>query len=378
MRKAMLAAAVVGLVGCGLDTEGTAEGTDASATAGGSGGVSTTDASWQTGGTGGGAGSAGAAGGGAVAGAAGSGGVVSAGGTGGGGPTEDCANGKDDDADGLVDCADSDCVGTHLCVPDTPGGWTGPIVVALGNVAAPTCPADFPDQALVGGVLATPQPAVTCPTCACDASTATCGDPKVTSYGSSNCGSQARTNHTFTGCQAFSPGSDQSSFKLELGAAGGMCAAQSTGAMSKPPLAFTTHILGCAAGTQGAGCGAGAKCTRRPPAGFGRVCLHRTGNHACTPGWTEKTLLSANVVDNRSCTPCGCGAAACSATATAYDDSACVTALGKTLSAPGCAVLDSAENTFSVLATKSVSCPPTGGTVTGAITGTETTLCCRP
>jgi len=38
---------------------------------------------------------------------------------------EDCYNGTDDDADGTVDCADSDCKPTSMCIDAIPAGWTG-------------------------------------------------------------------------------------------------------------------------------------------------------------------------------------------------------------------------------------------------------------
>jgi hypothetical protein len=39
---------------------------------------------------------------------------------------EICTNGRDDDCDGQVDCADSECSGTFECLPDAgPDGSTG-------------------------------------------------------------------------------------------------------------------------------------------------------------------------------------------------------------------------------------------------------------
>lgn len=60
------------------------------------------------------------------------------GGGGGGGATgvEDCANGDDDDGDGLTDCADPDCgaVG-YACVAAPPSGWSGPVAIYEGPFA---------------------------------------------------------------------------------------------------------------------------------------------------------------------------------------------------------------------------------------------------
>ena len=55
---------------------------------------------------------------------------------------EACTNGGDDDGDGAIDCADSDCVATNKCVDLAPAGWLGP---SWGRRAGPgatkdTCP----------------------------------------------------------------------------------------------------------------------------------------------------------------------------------------------------------------------------------------------
>jgi len=41
--------------------------------------------------------------------------TIGGGTSGGGGPSENCKNGVDDDNDGLVDCADSDCRKNRVC-----------------------------------------------------------------------------------------------------------------------------------------------------------------------------------------------------------------------------------------------------------------------
>ena len=67
----------------------------------------------------------------------------SSGGAGGAGPTEDCFNGIDDDADGLADCADPDCAPATECVGPIPVGWGtfGYVVLAETDpTAKPVCP----------------------------------------------------------------------------------------------------------------------------------------------------------------------------------------------------------------------------------------------
>jgi hypothetical protein len=57
-------------------------------------------------------------------------------------PTEDCFNGKDDDADQLADCDDPDCEPDTQCVDAIPTGWNlyGYVVLGEGGAAPPTCP----------------------------------------------------------------------------------------------------------------------------------------------------------------------------------------------------------------------------------------------
>ena len=55
------------------------------------------------------------------------------------GPVEDCSNGSDDDADGLADCEDPDCLTDPACVPAIPGDECDTAVVAvLGSNAIDT------------------------------------------------------------------------------------------------------------------------------------------------------------------------------------------------------------------------------------------------
>ena len=95
-------------------------GTGGAAGRGGTGGVAGTGGAAGRGGTGGVAARAGRPGGAARAAAAGTGGAVGRGGTGGAPcvPTaEFCYNNADDDCDGRIDCADSDCTPIAQCVP---------------------------------------------------------------------------------------------------------------------------------------------------------------------------------------------------------------------------------------------------------------------
>src|SRR6187549_1014402 len=53
---------------------------------------------------------------------------------------ENCTNGIDDDRDGNIDCADTDCIVGYSCAPPTPGGgWVGPLSHWYGSGSPPAC-----------------------------------------------------------------------------------------------------------------------------------------------------------------------------------------------------------------------------------------------
>ena len=71
-------------------------------------------------------------------------------GGGGGSMKEDCTNGKDDDGDGKIDCADPDCA-DYRCTPKVPAGWEGPGVFYIGGTETPPpCGSDWSDR-IAGG-----------------------------------------------------------------------------------------------------------------------------------------------------------------------------------------------------------------------------------
>jgi hypothetical protein len=84
-------------------------------------------------------------------------------GDGGAGPVvEDCTNGKDDDGDARVDCADPDCQEEFSGVA-LPTGWSA-VVLVEGDAA--TCPSNAPLELFDGGNDPVGDP-VTCSGCAC-------------------------------------------------------------------------------------------------------------------------------------------------------------------------------------------------------------------
>lgn len=365
-------------VGCGLETQG--GGGAAQDPDGSSGGASAVDAAFNLGGHAGAGASAGAnadagtdtdA---AVGGAAGSSGGGA--GTGGGGALEVCNNNKDDDGDGKVDCEDSDCSPTHLCVPNVPGGWTGPVVLAEEVSAPAACSAQGgqPNQTFEGGTISDVPP-LSCPSCVCNAGSSSCADPKITSYSEKGCSKEV-ANATVTGCAQLSGNTTQNSYKLTAGKASGSCAAGTLGTEVRVPPTLSAHARACGGGTLGAGC-SGGKCVAKGTGSYNRYCIQRGGDQACPTAFPKKTTFSS-WKDQRTCAACTCGSVQCEHTGAAFDNYSggqCSGSLGVT-SAGACTDLPGGENSMGVLTTTTAACAPSGGGVTGSLTETAVTFCC--
>jgi hypothetical protein len=86
---------------------------------------------------------------------------------------EDCLNSKDDDADGDVDCDDSDCtLAGYTCVPEVPKDWKGPVAFWSGTTkdTVPTCSSQVGyEQVEITRLLANFVPGEsTCKSCSCE------------------------------------------------------------------------------------------------------------------------------------------------------------------------------------------------------------------
>ena len=378
-----MAIVIVTVSSCGIDHQGSAPAAGGTSGGGaGTAGTSTDGGVWPDGSGGGSGGSSatgGAAGsGGSAAGSGGAAGSAGAAGSGGTGATgnENCANGKDDDGDKLVDCADPDCVAYSCYV--VPPGFTGPVAVYLGPDPAPTCDtaAGYPNEAQAGGTIQA-APAV-CPTCGCDPAGVTCGDPTAHSYGSNNCSGPEITNHAFTGCQGFQGGT-ANSYKLNTPAPGGSCSATSSGSPNVPPVAYSPAARVCAAASLGTGCAGGAKCAKKSSGAFGSICFYKDGALASCPApYTQLTVMDVGVKsDTRDCSACTC-TKGCDTTATATDNFDCSgTPYGKLTADNTCGPVQG-QTLFGVTATVTNTCSFDGGQPKGNVTTNQITLCCLP
>lgn len=249
---------------------------------------------------------------------------------------ENCQNGTDDDEDGAIDCADTDC-GSFVCA-GTPLGWTGPIALWSGTAGtAPSCAGSYPSDLLDAHDNLTVPPS-TCPNCTCTPQGASC--PSLSFYydTTTDCSSSSAWTVTVTSTGTCQPtptlvgGSTARSSQLIPPAtkyvSGSCVGSQPTPTFSTP--SWNTDVLGCgSAATSGGGCGAG-QCLPKPSSPFKTtLCVFRAGINSCPSSYpvpmpsAAKPQYYATYTDGRSCTACSCGAPTCGGTVTTYTDTAC-------------------------------------------------------
>ena len=317
---------------------------------GGSGTAGSGTAGNGTAGNGNGGSAIGGAGQGGIVTSAGGGGGLAGNGGGGGMPgVENCVNGIDDDADGKIDCADSDCVAGFTCAPSPPAGWKGPIALYQGDgaIEPPTCATSGGYVTLVSdafdGLSAAP---ATCPGCSCsDPKGVSCAVASAQFFGNSQCAGQGGTLTVAAGaCVAFLRLSDPQSVKwASATASGGVCLVKTMGAPQIPPVNWAARARSCGGEPEGGGC-AMDLCVPRPQGKFGKaLCVVHDGDVACPAGpYAKRFLYYQGVADTRGCSDCGCGNPAgmtCTGKLELWDDTGCTTDL-TTLSMPGqCAAL---------------------------------------
>jgi hypothetical protein len=247
---------------------------------------------------------------------------------------EDCTNGKDDNCNGLVDCADPDCTNPQppqqpfACVPAWPNGWIAPVAFYDNGggppaPSPPSCGAPYSNDVADGHL--TPVAGADPCTCNCGGGVqgATCSNPFVALYtGNSTCtGGSAFASFVGTACSQIAPqGGINGAQMVDAGvASGGSCTPQSN---VTPPTwnsstGWTRSEKVCSLPTTHAylpapqnGCDAGQFCAEVPPSTFSsKACLYQTGQPtSCPAGYTVKTTFFDAGVDTRGCSgSCLCG-----------------------------------------------------------------------
>ena len=250
------------------------------------------------------------------------------------GTVEICDNGVDDNCNGLVDCADPQCQNAGWqCLPSTPApGWA---LVAYDPAGRPSCPSGWGSSVpLVEGPDAGPASCI----CSCGGPLANPCDDGVASLslGQNACGCGGVQNVPLLsdgGCnligapigQPCGPWGDGLVKPIAYAGSGTVACADDP---QRPPIVYGAQGQTCVAlGAAGAGCVSGGSCLPNPAPAV--ACVEAAGILPCPPGFTTQHVVysPSNVIDQRQCGACGCGASVTSCAAagvTLYDDPGCV------------------------------------------------------
>lgn len=331
-----------------------------------------------------------------------------------------CLDDIDDDDDGDVDCADSDCTAGYSCVEQAPAGWgtLGYMALYRGSPnTAPPCPSELPTTAYGGNE----QPQfgdANCSPCSCGAPlNQACelkGDLDGNKAGNqpmqvSNqpCGQAATNLISLTVPDAWGgvclhneslPGGqlcaglscNKSIQSLTPTVSGGNCT-PGGGQPNPTDPTWKFESKACKAPSTGGGCDSGKVCAPRPPSPFeGGLCIAKAGEEAC-PGGAYQIAYTfyEDYDDTRDCTSCTCGSAVggvCELTVNLYSDSSfgvCQTEVAK-FKAGNCFDIVGNPDVFGW--TSDITGQATGGmcaastvSATGTVTPTvPTTFCCVP
>jgi hypothetical protein len=299
-------AGVSGAAGGGAGGQGGTTGAAGTGGAAGRGGAGGATGVAGRGGAGGAAGMAGAGGRGGAAGMAGAGGGCIPSGP------EKCFNNIDDDCDGKIDCADSDCAPSQAqCVALDP--TSGKIGVGAG--AGLPCPTGYGSPTMIMSGL---NPG-TCSGCSCQPAQVTC---QTTIYGFKDAASCAggaqgvnlggwKTTSEGTQCSIMpnwlSLGANDYTYGVAVDpftANASSCTPVGTPAL-KPATWFATTQF-CNTASIGGGCAAGSVCVPASPQAS--ICELYDGAHACPTG-TQESDWNTGYSGTQSCGACSCGSA---------------------------------------------------------------------
>ena len=324
-----------------------------------------------------------------------------AGGAGGaGGSGEDCLDGVDNDADGLIDCADAECQPDHECVPEVVAPWEGYYRVATSDYPAGD-PVACADGSMPVPYFAMPGGAAQCEACSCGGiAGAACSLPTLNFWiNSASCSGapSAVFAPVDTGCVTLPSNltCQNSCVNPQAAAIGesaivGQLSCPPAGGAPTLPAKWGVEERACRSQEVGAGCSAAMVCVAKSPAPYDQAaCILQQGAHACPGDWPNAINASTDGTDTRGCTACSCppaGADCVGEKITFYDDPSCGNA-GSTAPVditPGTCVLvqehvDNDSGSYrATAATLTGACTPQGGQAMGAVEPTgPATFCCR-
>lgn len=313
--------------------------------------------------------------------------------------SELCANGVDDDGDGLVDCADPDCItqGYQCIQPASPVAWSGLAAAYEADSRDAWVPCENPfitPTGVAGGAYAdlSRAPVVaqaSCRPCTC-APAGICEPPRARLFADTTCSAQGSGAFFLgPGCVALPTEAPTAAVTFEALAPppSPSCVPSDT---SPSPARWASYLRICASqALTAAGCVSPAICAPPPPPGARRalcVVAKGTGEATCPPGFPVRDVLFTGIDDRRTCTACQCGSptnARCvtSAELRKVANGSCVTT-----EAPALVVRDTACRSlptsfalgWSASSAAEVSCEASGGLGAGsAVPEGPRTLCCR-
>src|SRR6478736_2047784 len=215
------------------------------------------------------------------------------------GKPEDCFNDKDDDCDGQIDCADSDCTPTRaVCVPSTTFAYGVPID------AQATCPASFLGTPVT--IHSSLNTGTGCTGCTCTPSTTDCAPVQLNLYNyaaSDACTTQGTVVASYTlpqltaTCTPLTLSATYNSMSWTPKAKSNCTPGKAT----LSPAQWQNDNKFCSTNITGAGCGAGNVCV---PVANGASLL-ADGDQTCPANFPSKRLVYDGFTDNRVC-KCSC------------------------------------------------------------------------
>jgi hypothetical protein len=230
---------------------------------------------------------------------------------------ESCFNGVDDDCDGLIDCADPDCVTIAVCVPPV----TAPFVVGSTlDDPMSLCPAAYSKLEVIHSGPNDPGCTMLPPSMGgCDCSMVCHTQVR---YFFSGCPNTDNENQLAvvqnTGCASWSTWNNT----LDVEGLATPLSCTVSGTTTKIGATWAKSKEFCSTTQHGGGCSGGNWCV---PATPGPSCEVAAGAQTCDPGYNAVTgPWYTDVDDTRSC-QCQCGAptGSCGTTVTLYSDNGC-------------------------------------------------------
>ncbi|HEX7481752.1 MAG TPA: hypothetical protein VF331_28355 [Polyangiales bacterium] len=304
------------------------------------------------------------------------------------GVAEICDNGKDDDGNGKVDCADPAC-SSNQCVAGAPTGFSGPVALFVGSTKPPSCAAGFDMAAISGGTSAVGAPS-TCSSCQCSAPSACASllNFRTSDAGSCGGGSTCTSSVNATCAQITACPSGQATVSLEARPVGAQTGC--TAPVQQPvtlPASWSVSAVACAAPHLGGGCQTSQVCApHRPAAPFQtQLCVYQAGDVACPASvYTDKRLYDTKIEDTRSCSACTCNdTGTCSYSWKVFDstDTSCQNPPTLTLNQGECGQVNPSSDKLrvGVSISGSPACSSVGGQPSGGVTESgPITVCCEP